>query len=94
MKVDSPAVNPFAPYAPILGLYLYVGEELHEEGRIYTEVRGSDNWLCQDGDRFYVVDSDDVCLSEKYWNPGYAVRAVTELEPELAALNKQVPVSF
>ena len=86
-------MNPFAVYAQILGLDIFAGSELVDEGKVYTEVRGSSNWLCQDGDRFYVVDSDNVCLSKKYWNPGYAVRVVTELEPELAALTKQIPLS-
>ena len=75
-------MNPFAPYARILGIHLYVGEEIVVDGRIYTEVRGSDNWLCQDGNMFYVVNSDNVRLSAKWFNPGQAVASLQDLDPE------------
>ena len=80
-------MNPFAPYARFLGIQLYVGEEVVVDGRIYTEVRGSDNWLCQDGNLFYVVNSDNVCLSAKWFNPGQAVASLRDLDPELVQVN-------
>lgn len=82
-------MNPFAPYAQILGIHLYVGEEVVEDdGRIYTEVRGSDNWLCQDRNLFYVVDSDGVCLSAKWFNPGQAVVSLRDLDPGLVQVSE------
>jgi hypothetical protein len=88
MKVDSPVMNPFSPYAQILGIHLYVGEEVVEDdGRIYTEVRGSENWLCQDGNLFYVVDSNNVLLSEKYTNPSQAVASLRDLDPGLVQVS-------
>lgn len=81
-------MNPFSPYAQILGIHLYVGEEVIVEGRIYTEVRGSDNWLCQDGNLFYVVNSDNVCLSAKWFNPGQAVVSLQDLDPELVQVSE------
>ncbi len=83
-------MNPFAPYAQILGIHLYVGEEVVHpvNGRIYTEVRGSDNWLCQDGNMFYVVDSDNVCLSAKWFNPGQAVVSLRDLDPGLVQVSE------
>ena len=81
-------MNPFAPYAQILRINLYVGYEVVlEDGRIYTEVRGSDKWLCQDGNLFYIVNSDIVCLSAKWFNPCQAVLSLQDLEPELVQVN-------
>ena len=77
-------MNPFAPYARTLGIQLYVGEEVVVDGRIYTEVRGSENWLCQDGNLFYVCSSENVRLSEKWFNPGQAVASLRDLDPGLA----------
>ena len=57
------------------------------DGLIYTEVRGSDNWLCQDGVLFYVVNSDDVCLSPRWFNPGQAVVSLRDLDPGLVQVN-------
>jgi hypothetical protein len=81
-------MNPFAPYAKILGIHLYVGEEVEDDGLIYTEVRGSDNWLCQDGNLFYVVNSDNVCLSAKWFNPGQAVVSLRDLDPGLVQVSE------
>jgi len=83
-------MNPFSPYAQILGIHLYVGEEVVHpvDGLIYTEVRGSDNWLCQDGNLFYVVDSNNVLLSEKYMNSGQAVASLRDLDPGLVQVSE------
>jgi hypothetical protein len=82
-------MNPFSPYAQILGIHLYVGEEeVEDDGCIYTEVRGSDNWLCQDGNMFYVVNSYNVCLSAKWFNPGQAVVSLRDLDPGLVQVSE------
>lgn len=88
-------MNPFAPYAHSLGLHIYVGEEIHDEGKIFTEVRGSQLWLVQEStslgnfpqtECYYVCDTDGKRMSEIRWEPAAAIDDLLNMDSFLVSL--------
>ena len=79
------SLNAFSPYARAASLTLADEPPVPHQGALYYEILHSDLWLVADGQRFFVSDTNGNVLSERYWNPAYAVqRAVTLRCQELA----------
>ena len=79
-------MNPFQPFASILGLRIY-DVPVVEENLWYFETLGSDFWLLYDvaSLKSCVVRTSGDPVSAWYWYPGYAVEAlqrVMELEAD------------
>jgi len=70
-------MNPFQPFASILGLRIY-DVPVVEENLWYFETLGSDFWLCYDLSSMQscVVRTSGDPVSAWYWNPGYTVEAL------------------
>ena len=69
----------FHPYCKLANVHVYDSPVSHNGGLFY-ELAGSDFWLVEKNNQFYVVNSAEETLSEKYWNPGYAVEALVNLQ--------------
>ena len=71
------SLNPFQPFASILGLRIY-DVPVVEDNLWYFETLGSDFWLLYDvaSLKSCVVRTSGDPVSAWYWNPGYTVEAL------------------